>query len=191
MKGKQLVLPPFMYSRHGFTLIELLVVIAIIAILAVVVVLSLNPAELLRQSRDASRISDMDTLNHALAIYAADQGGNTYFSLGSSNTVYVSLPDNSSSTCGDLGLPILPTGYAYACVAATSSKNVNGTGWIPVPFSNGSGGSPIGSLPLDPVNQSSSRLYYTYTTNGGQYELTAVLESQKYKLGGSWTDPLG
>jgi prepilin-type N-terminal cleavage/methylation domain-containing protein len=46
--------------RSGFTLIELLIVIAIIAILSVVVVLALNPAEMLRESRDNNRVSDMD-----------------------------------------------------------------------------------------------------------------------------------
>ncbi len=45
----------------AFTLVELLVVIAIIAILAVEVTLTLNPAQLLAQSRDATRISDMAT----------------------------------------------------------------------------------------------------------------------------------
>ena len=38
---------------YAFTLIELLLVVAIIAVLAGVVILALNPAELLRQSRDA------------------------------------------------------------------------------------------------------------------------------------------
>jgi hypothetical protein len=41
----------------------------------------------------------------------------------------------------------------------------------------------MGQLPQDPVNNTSSRLYYTYTTNGYQYETTAVMESSKYKLG--------
>ncbi len=56
---------------QAFTLIELLVVIAIIAILSVVVVLSLNPAEMLRQSRDSNRVSDMDTLSHAISLIRA------------------------------------------------------------------------------------------------------------------------
>ena len=44
----------------------------------------------------------------------------------------------------------------------------------------------MGELPIDPINTSSTRLYYTYTTNGSQYELTtAAMESQKYQLGGS------
>src|ERR1039457_302059 len=63
------------HRRSAFTLIELLVVIAIIAILAVVVVLTLNPAQLLAQSRDATRVSDMATLNSALSLYQIDHGG--------------------------------------------------------------------------------------------------------------------
>jgi hypothetical protein len=51
-------------------------------------------------------------------------------------------------------------------------------------------GSPLGQLPIDPVNQSSTRNYDTYTTNGSQYELTTALESSKYKLGGS-NDSIG
>jgi hypothetical protein len=43
----------------------------------------------------------------------------------------------------------------------------------------------MGQLPQDPVNNTSSRLYYTYVTNGSQYETTAAMESAKYKLGGS------
>ncbi|KKW47096.1 MAG: hypothetical protein UY99_C0042G0007, partial [Parcubacteria group bacterium GW2011_GWA1_59_11] len=43
--------------RSSFTLIELLVVIAIVAILSAVVIITLNPAELLKQSRDSNRLS--------------------------------------------------------------------------------------------------------------------------------------
>ena len=59
----------------------------VIAILAVVVVLTLNPIELLRQSRDANRISDMATLVSAINLYQTDQSGASTYSLGSSNTV--------------------------------------------------------------------------------------------------------
>jgi prepilin-type N-terminal cleavage/methylation domain-containing protein len=176
--------------RKGFTLIELLVVIAIIAILAVVVVLTLNPAELLRQSRDSNRVSDMSTLNSAINLYTTDQSGASSFSLGSSSVVYVSIPDPSAtSTVGDqcqgLGLISLPSTYMYHCAASSTFKSINGSGWIPVNLTNLSSGSPISNLPADPINQSSSRLYYTYTTNGSQFEVTAPMESQKYQLGGS------
>src|ERR1022692_3969030 len=173
-------------KSKGFTLIELLVVIAIIAILSVVVILTLNPVELLRQSRDSSRVSDMATLSSALGIYAEDVGG----SMGSPNVVYVSIPEPlATSTAGDqclgLGLLTLPSLYSYHCAASSTYRNVNGTGWIPLNLTSISSGAPVGSLPIDPFNTSSSRFYYTYTTDGTQYEVTSAMESSKYKLGGS------
>ncbi len=176
--------------KRAFTLIELLVVIAIIAILAVVVVLTLNPAELLRESRDSNRVSDMSTLNSAMNLYTTDQSGAPSFSLGSSSVVYISIPDPfATSTAGDQcqasGLTSLPSTYTYHCAASSTYRNVNGSGWIPVDLSNISEGSPLSNLPVDPTNTSSSRLYYTYTTNGTQFETTAAMESQKYQIGGS------
>jgi prepilin-type N-terminal cleavage/methylation domain-containing protein len=175
-----------MARKKGFTLIELLVVIAIIAILAVVVILTLNPIELLRQSRDSNRVADMATLNESLGLYSQDNSG----TMGSSSVVYVSIPDPSAtSTAGDqcqgLGLITLPATYSYHCAATSTFKNINGAGWVPVNFTLISSGPPIGSLPTDPTNNSSSRFYYTYTTNGTQFEVTAVMESQKYKLAGT------
>ena len=173
-------------KHKGFTLIELLVVIAVIAILSIVVVLTLNPAQLLMQSRDSSRLSDMASMNSVLGIYSA-QGGTSF---GTANTVYVSIPDPiATSSLGDkcqgLGLLTLPATYTYHCTASSTYRAVNGTGWIPVNLTTLAAGSPIGALPQDPTNISSSRLYYTYETNGTQYEVTSVMESQKYGVGGS------
>ena len=183
--------PKLRRSEGGFTLIELLVVIAIIAILSVVVALTLNPAEMLRRSRDANRLSDMTTISTAISHFQTDQGiisGSG--SLGTSNTVYVSLPDpmattSAGSNCSSLGLLTLPTGYGYHCAGPNYYRKTDGTGWIPINFSSITTGSPLGTLPTDPVNASSSRLYYTYTTNGTLFEATAPMESQNYGLGGA------
>ena len=166
--------------RASFTLIELLVVLAIVAILSVVVIMTLNPSELLKQARDSNRLSDLSTLNTALSAYSADVNGGF---MGTSSVVYVSIPD-TTSTCANLGLPTLPTGWSYNCVTSTSTKLSDGRGWIPVNFSNISFGSPLSSLPVDPINATSSRNYYTYVS-GGSYELTAALEAAKNKLGGA------
>lgn len=178
----------YMLSRRAFTLIELLVVIAIIAILAVVAVLTLNPAELLRQSRDANRIQDMATLQSALNLYITDQAGVTSFSLGAASNTYPSFGDrNTTSTLGDQcqGLAMLAlvtsTGESWQCAASTTFRQVNGQGWIPVNFQSISSGAPLGSLPVDPVDQTSTGLFYAYTTSGSQFEVTATLESSKYK----------
>jgi prepilin-type N-terminal cleavage/methylation domain-containing protein len=169
-------------TKRAFTLIELLVVIAIISILSIVVILLLNPLELFRQTRDSRRLSDIQTLNTAIGIYAEDVGG----SMGTPSTTYVSIPDPSAtSTTGDqcqgLGLPALPSGITYQCSSPLNFRNVNGTGWIPLNFNNITLKPPMSSLPTDPVNATSSGLYYTYSTNGTQFEIVTILESQKQK----------
>ena len=163
----------FIRFRSAFTLIELLVVIAIIAVLAVAAILTLNPVQLIRQSRDATRVADLATTKKALALYQFTNG-----SLGAANTVYVSIPDSSSS-CANLGLPALPAGWTYACAPSSSYRKPDGTGWIPIDLTILSTGSPIGALPIDPINTTSTNFYYTYIASSSIYKFTASLESQK------------
>lgn len=167
-------------NNKSFTLIELLVVLALVAILSVVVILTLNPAELIKQARDSNRLSDLATINTALNLFSADV---TSGFMGTSTVVYISIP-STTSTCSNLGLPTLPTGYTYNCVTATSTRNTDGTGWIPVNFQRISSNSPISQLPIDPINTTSTRLYYSYIP-GGSWELNATIEATKNKLGGS------
>jgi prepilin-type N-terminal cleavage/methylation domain-containing protein len=172
--------------KKGFTLIELLIVIAIVAILAVVVVLTINPAELLRQGRDVTRISDMGTLNKAVSLYYQDamSSPSTMF-MGTSSVIYVSVPDPTATStagnqCTGLGLPTPPTGYTYQCAASSTYMKTNGTGWIPINFNSYSAGAVISKLPTDPVNTTSTNLYYTYETDGiGGFKVAAFFESQK------------
>lgn len=60
---------------HGFTLIELIVVIGIIGILAALVLLAINPAELQKKARDATRFSDLAGLRRAIDLNIANNGG--------------------------------------------------------------------------------------------------------------------
>jgi prepilin-type N-terminal cleavage/methylation domain-containing protein len=180
--------------RSAFTLVELLIVIAIIAVVSVVVILVLNPAELLRESRDATRLSDMSTLKNAISFYAANGGA----SFGNSSTSYVSLPDaTATSSLGDqcqAQAPLsLPSGWAYQCSDSSTYKATNGTGWVPINFSGLQIGSPIVSLPVDPLNNSSTGNYYSYFNSGSTYEVATPLESTKYASaaasdGGLYTD---
>ncbi len=166
-------------SHLGFTLLELLIVIGILAILATVVALVLNPAELLKQTRDSNRLSDLKHINTALNLYQMDVASP---SLGTSSTVYVSIPD-TSATCANLGLPSLPTNWSYACKPEADFRKVDSTGWIPVNFTQISAGSPLSVLPVDPINTTSTGNYYTYVP-GGSWVLTALFESDNYKMGG-------
>lgn len=165
-------------TRAAFTLIELLVVIAILAVLATVIVVVINPAELLKKGRDTTRLSDLAALHSAISLYQVDRN-DTFF--GTSSVLYVSIPD-TSLTCANTGLPALPSGWTYHCESTSTFMNVNGTGWLPVNLTQISSGSPLPRLPVDPVNTTSSGLYYTYTP-GGSWELTTLLESLQNKYG--------
>jgi len=168
-----------MKNNQSFTLIELLVVTTLLAILGAVVIVVLNPAEMMKQSRDSQRLVDLNQLNKVLSFIQVDQPAASF---GSSSVVYVSIPD-ASSTCANLGLPSLPGGWSYACSNSFNYKKINGLGWVPVNFTQFSAGSPISKLPIDPVNATSTGEYYTYVA-GGSWELSALLTSTKYSFGG-------
>jgi len=172
----------------GFTLIELLVVIGIVAILSSVVILTLNPAELLKQSRDSNRISDMATLKSALSLYLADvttvvlasstRGGYTACYVTNGNNI--TGPSNNSSTAAGCGVF---TAGTYVSTTIANLRGVNGTGWIPVDMTTISSGAPVGSLPVDPSN--TGPLFYAYRADPSfVFEIdVAGIESSKFTTG--------
>jgi prepilin-type N-terminal cleavage/methylation domain-containing protein len=182
----------------GFTLIELLVVIAIIAILAVVVILTLNPGELLRQSRDSNRISDMATLKNALGEYTVDQSVIAGFTLGTTTVCYNSTNGSSTFYTPNASGTWATTSSCAAwfasglSTASTSGRGINGTGWLPVDFASTTSGSPIATLPVDPLNtdgtgstKSTGAFFYGYISGGTTYKLSAFMESIKFSTAGS------
>jgi prepilin-type N-terminal cleavage/methylation domain-containing protein len=96
-------------TNRGFTLIELLVVIAIIGILSSVILTSLNTAR--GRARDVARLSDMRTLQTALALYMSNHS--TY-------------PNSNNSGCG--GWESTGSDISGNFVAALTTKNYLPTG---------------------------------------------------------------
>jgi len=167
-------------SQKGFTLIELLVVIGIVAILSVVLVLTLNPAQLLRQARDSTRISDFATLKAALTLYLADVASP---SLGTDGTCYAYASSTvTSSGCGGRYVQNLTTS------TASTSRAVTGGGWIPVNFGAISSGAPISIEPVDPINNATNWDGYAASSTTQTFKLTAEMESTRYSSGGGSGD---
>lgn len=163
----------YKYNSSAFTLLEILIVIGILSTLATVVVYVLNPAELLKQSRDAKRLSEIQTLDDAIRFYTFNSGTLYY---GTSSVVYLSLPDSNTNCSSYSNLPTLTGGWTYACKPESTYRKVDGTGWIPVNFLSTQAGSSLSILPVDPTNNSS--YYYSYIP--GSWVLTVKIESVKY-----------
>lgn len=167
-----------MPRQKGFTLIELLIVIAVLAVLSTAVVLVLNPAEILRQGRDSTRLSDLAALNNAISLFLSDVATKTWTVAANCTAAGTTFPGNGG-----------------ACTLNATSS-VNGTGWVPINFSTISVGSPLSKLPIDPLNTTVANgtactgvpdgCFYAYrssSTSGtgfGRYKLMANLESLKY-----------
>lgn len=164
-------------QRGGFTLIELLVVIAIIAILSVVLILTLNPAELLRQARDSNRVSDLSTLKSAISLYLSDVSSPSIIGTVTHCFMSAATTTATQTNCGN--------SFGARTTQATSSAttgglSVNGNGWIPVNFTSISSGAPIGNLPTDPTNSGPQAYRYAASSTELTFELNADLESSKY-----------
>lgn len=170
---------------RGFTLVEVLIVLAVIAVLAIVVVLTLNPAQLFTQSRDANRVAGIATLDKSVSLYYSTAMSNpAAMFMGTSSIVYVSIPDpTATSTAGTncAGLGIASGTVTFHCAAPSTYRNVNGTGWIPINFTTIPGGSSLSALPVDPINTISSNEFFVYETDGvGGYELMSNPETTKF-----------
>lgn len=174
-------------QQKGFTLIELLIVITILVILGVVVVVLIDPAEILAQSRDSQRISDMAAMKGATQLVLS----NAVPSNASTDCKTDAAPETASNGVADVYKSTYLTNDATEYIAtATSTRSLaDGNGWVKINFTGLSSGSALASLPIDPTNSwgASTGLYYRWGCNyyGGkyQYEYDAALESAKYMPG--------
>jgi len=153
-------------QKKGFTLVELLVVIGILAILTAAVVVVLNPAELLRQSRDAQRLSDFDAVRSAISLY-------------------LSTANPPAMTTAQYCMVGTVSAFGTPTCTTNATTTVTGGGWVPINFNDLATstigiGSPLSALPTDPVNNAA--YYYSGAFIGANlnYELDSVLESSKY-----------
>ncbi len=157
--------------KKGFTLVELLVVIGILAVLTAAVVVVLNPAELLKQSRDAQRFSDFSAIQSAISLYLST-AQSPQFSDGSTNKSFSMVtPGNCFGMTAGVGCTV------------NGSTTIDGTGWIAVNFNEltlVNLSSPLSALPTDPINNASYHYAAAFDATNRYYQVDSVMESSKY-----------
>lgn len=175
----------------GFTYIELLVVLGVIALLLGIFVSVIKVKPYLTKTRDIQRLNDLYALNSALNFYfqnatSVDPDGPYLDNRGTDEatpTIFVSVPWESFS------FPATYTTnskiYYYYQSNKSDYQRLDGYGWLPINFfevlfTN------LSILPIDPVNEASSSLYYLYAFRRYPlaYEISSAFESTDFKKGG-------
>lgn len=164
-------------QTKGFTLLELVIVIGILAVLGAVSVLVLNPGQLFAEARDSTRVTDLQSVTNAIGLYLS--------SVSSPN-----MQAGTGFTCGTNWGTSRVGGTPTKHVAATTAAHagvfaVDGSGWVAVPLSTITGGSPLGALPKDPTNDDTYNYQYSCDNTAKTFELDAKMESTKYSNGGT------
>lgn len=133
-----------MKRSSGFTLVEILLVVAIIAILAAIVIIAVNPARQLAQTRNAQRKVDANTILNAVYQHLIDNSGNLIGEI-TTNPKEVCLTGTgvASSTCGGAAdLEVLTNSERYIVripvdPSGATSSTATGTGYQIFKTANG------------------------------------------------------
>ena len=141
-----------MRKQKGFTLVELLVVIAIVGILAGALLVAINPQSMIQKSRDAKRLSDIDSLTKAINLALTDTE-----------------------------ITLSPTGVCASCTSTETNRGLDGTGWVKFSIPTGKTGLSkfVPDLPIDPINGTVSAVgthVYTFGSTATDFEVNVVLE---------------
>lgn len=156
----------------GFTLVEFLITFGIIVVISSVILFVVNPVELMREARDAGRVSGISEIERSIRIFKLQ---NPSAPLGQENKIYVSLP-SPNSNCSGAGLPVAPSGFSYVCSTQSNYRRTDGTGWLPLSLAG-----TIGDVPADPINSGPKGYYFAFVTRGTTYYLSAGVESEEFK----------
>lgn len=153
--------------QKAFTLIELIVVIAILGILAAAVLVAINPAQKIAQSKDAKVNSDIGQVSNALQAFFTDTGA-------VATSVYPSTANFTTDittggtllTKGEISnVPTAPSG-AYAYLACNSTSGANGNTACVTACADGGATCLYSSLSGPAYNQGAN-LFWCWRSNTG------------------------
>ncbi|GBD34612.1 hypothetical protein HRbin35_00348 [bacterium HR35] len=161
------------FKPKGFTIIEILIVLFVISVLAVILFFAFNTTDIIKRTRDAKRLNDLQAINSAIQ---ALLNQNPEINLGTDNLVYLSLPDSNPNCSSYPNLPPIFSPFSYRCASTSTFRKTDGNGWLPLNFSSSLFS--FSSLPIDPLNNGD--YFYVYFKQGNKYKLTARMESEAF-----------
>ena len=128
-------------DTKAFTLLEVLLVVAVIAILAGIVIIAINPAKQLADTRNAQRQVDVNTILNGVYQYAIDENGSIPSTITEASKE-VCKTDIVQSTCSSddliyLGVLTDNEEYLVELPIDPTSTSTNGTGYFIVKSSHG------------------------------------------------------
>ena len=112
-------------SQKGFTLLEILLVVATITVLAGIVIVAINPARQLGQTRNAQRRVDINTILNAVYQYAIDNNGKIPTAI--TNTLTEICKTGGTACEGLINLSLLTEDEKYL-VALPEDPNASASG---------------------------------------------------------------
>jgi len=123
-------------EQKGFTLLEILLVVAAIAILAGIVIIALNPAKQLGDTKNAQRRVDVNTILNAVYQYAIDNGGTLPATITTTQTE-ICVTDATCTSLIDLSVLTADEEYLVAMPIDPTGSTVNGVGYEIFKSANG------------------------------------------------------
>jgi prepilin-type N-terminal cleavage/methylation domain-containing protein len=170
-------------QKKGFTLVELLIVIGILVILSTAAVLVINPAELLKQSRDAQRLADLNAIQSAIGLYTSQVDNAVIYKTADAGVYTGRCTFQPTADNNPFGIHTNVTGTCLL-VTGTDARAVNGNGWVSAQLSDMTtvgGQVPFSSLPTDPSNTATNMYGYKAVEADKTFEIDTRLESQKHR----------
>lgn len=116
--------------QKGFTLLEILLVVAAIAILAGIVILAINPAKQLADTKNAQRKIDVNTILNAVYQYTIDHSGTLPATITTTATEICKTNATSCTNLVDLSVLTASERYLISIPSDPSGGIItNGTGY--------------------------------------------------------------